>query len=115
MDVLRLNGLDSLIRLLETVERDRPGLILVGSATSPLSLELREDFHRLAGTLPQFVFYEFDTDACRTPGKDKVLARLLGTWQAEPPLQVLLPSNRPPITLRALKSGEIRTALKDLY
>jgi len=115
MDVLRLNGIDSLTRLLETVERDRPGLILVASATSPLSLDLRKELERLAIRMPQFLFYAFDTDDYSDPLQDQALSRLLEDWQIQPPSQILLPSNRPPIPLHGLKSEEIRTALKDLY
>ncbi|OLS59295.1 hypothetical protein [Pseudomonas putida] len=116
MDVRCLKGLDSLTRLLETDERDTPGMILVGSTTCPLSLELQANIRARAPALPQFVFYELNIDDYSAPGQDLAVTRLLSEWQADGlPAQILLPSNRPPVAINKTSLGEICKALKDLY
>ena len=78
MDVRHLKGLDALTRLLESDERDTPGMVLVGSSTCPRSLELQALIRKNAPAFPQFVFYEFDIDDCSAPGDDLAVTRLLG-------------------------------------
>jgi len=115
MDMLRLTRLDSLTRLLETDERERPGLILIGSAASPHSFELRPYIQGLAAHMPQFAFYELDLDDYREPRQARALVRLLKAWRIDSPSQVLLPSTCPPVTLHATRSEDISKALKHLY
>lgn len=117
MDVRCVKGLDALARLLETDERDTPGMILIGSATNPRSLELQAEIRRNALTYPQFVFYEFNIDDYSAPDHDLAITRLLGTVRANDlPAQILLPSNgcRPSV-LNAVSLAGIKKALHRLY
>lgn len=113
MDTFRLSGLDSLKELLASDDRDRPGVILFESWAC---FELLPEIRRLANTLPQFAFYEFNVDDYSDPGQDKVLTRLLEEWKVtELPAQILLPSNSKPQTLRAKRVDDIEKALRRLY
>ncbi|MFJ4371849.1 hypothetical protein ACIP1T_04440 [Pseudomonas japonica] len=115
MDVRRLTSLDSLEALLNTDERERPGLILVGATTVPQTFALLPHIEDLADLLPQFVFYALDLDDYRTPRRAQALNRLLEALHIDAPAQVLLPSNCPPVTLHATRDEEIDKALKRLY
>lgn len=117
MDVRRLKGIDALTRLLETDERDIPGMILVGSATNPRSLELQAEIRRNALTYPQFVFYEFNIDDYSAPDQDLAVTRLLSSVRADDlPAQILLPSSgcRPSV-INAISLAGIKKALHRLY
>ncbi len=115
MEVRRLKTIDSVADLLSSDERGSPGLMLVGSASSPLPPALLTHIKHLAVMLPQFVFYELNLDDYRAPHKAKALQRLLQDWQIDVPAQVLLPSNRLPTTLHATRGEEIDKALRRLY
>ncbi|MHA6193161.1 hypothetical protein ACX3YG_02095 [Pseudomonas wadenswilerensis] len=115
MDVWRLKTIGSVEDLLNTDERGRPGLMLVGSASAPQPPALLTHVQHLAALLPQFVFYELDLDDYRTPHQSMALNRLLQDWQIDVPAQVLLPSNCLPTALHATRCEEIDKALKRLY
>ncbi len=117
MDVRHLNGVDALARLLETDERDAPGLILVGSASDRLSCDLLEEVRRDTPIYPQFVFYQFDLDDYGSAEQDRTLSRLLDDIGIEKlPAQILLPSRgcRPSV-INAVSMMAIRKALHLLY
>lgn len=116
MDVRRLKGLDALTRLLECDERDTPGIVLVSSATCPLSLELQAQIRAKAPAFPQFVFYEFDIDDYSATSQDLAVTRLLGDLDARDlPAQILLPSSSRPSVMNAISLSGIRKALHLLY
>ncbi|MFW3897795.1 hypothetical protein [Pseudomonas bharatica] len=117
MDVRPLNGVDALARLLETDERDAPGMILVGSASDRLSCDLLEEVRRDTPIYPQFVFYQFDLDDYGSPEQDRTLSLLLDDIGIERlPAQILLPSRgcRPSV-INAVSMMAIRRALRFLY
>jgi|GEM_PF-2857996 len=116
MDTRRLKGIDALACLLESDERDTPGMILVSSATCPLSLELQALIRERAPAFPQFIFYEFDIDDYSATSQDVAVTRLLGNLRARDlPAQILLPSSSKPSVMNAISLAGIRKALHQLY
>lgn len=116
MDVRQLKKIGNLTELLESDERNAPGMVLIGSATCPLSLDLQATIRQKAPELPQFVFYELNIDDYSDPDDDLTLTRLLSEWHADTlPAQILLPSKNRPSVINAVSLAGIKKALHLLY
>lgn len=116
MSVCHLEALTSLTEVLESDERARPGIILIGSSSCPPYLDLQPRIEALAQAMPQFAFYDFTVDHGERPIRNPELAEVIAQWQINPLLsQVLLPSTGKPQTISTDKVERIRKALHRLY
>ncbi len=116
MNVCHLEGTESLVEVLEADERNRPGIILIGSSACVPYLNLRALLDALAQAMPQFAFYNFTVDEHKRSIPKHEMAQILADWKINPQLsQVLLPSSGKPHTISANKVEKIRKELKELY
>ncbi|MCU1720988.1 MULTISPECIES: hypothetical protein [unclassified Pseudomonas] len=116
MSICHLNGTESLAGILESDERDRPGIILIGSSSCPPYVNLQPRIQALAQSMPQFVFYDFTVDHREPSDRKQKLARIIMDWQINPLLsQVLLPSSGKPQTISTNNIERIKKELHRLY
>ena len=116
MSVCHLEALESLTEVLESDERDRPGVILIGSFSCPLYAHLQPRVEAMAHALPQFAFYDFVVHHGERPIQNRELARIIARWRINPLLsQILLPSIGTPHTISTSQPEKIRSALRRLY
>jgi len=111
-----LQGIDALIQLLETDEREQPGLVLVGSRSCPPCIKLHPLIVELAEQKPTFAFYDFNVDDYAAPELDQALTALFQRWQLQfLPSQILLPSSGRPEVICSSKLAVIEEKLSKLY
>lgn len=116
MSVCHLEGFESLTEVLQSDERARPGMILIGSPSCRPFLDMQSRIEVLAEAMPQFAFYDFTVDHGERRVRNRQLAQLIAQWQINPVLsQVLLPSTGKPQTISTDKEKIIKKALRELY
>ena len=116
MCVHHLEELASLTEVLEIDERAKPGVILIGSFSCPLYVQLQSRIDAMAQSMPQFAFYDFIFEHGERPIRNRELAQIVDRWQINPQLsQVLLPSIGKPRTISAYRPEIIRSELRRLY
>lgn len=116
MGVCHLEGIASLTELLKSDERARPGIVLIGSFSCPLYVQLLSGIETMAQSMPQFAFYDFIFE----PGEHRLhnpeLATIISHWRTNRQLsQVMLPSIGKPYTISAYRPALIRSELRRLY